>query len=198
MTARDRGRVEEREPKYKHGDVLYKNNNGSKIEIIDIVADQYKFDCGDEYPHYEFFGYIESNYSKEPVSEDLEEAAELYGNCFEKHFGLASMAFIKGAKWQKEQFEKNRLKHCNSITNKQAELEQGFIDQHLDKYQRMPTFLDAIEYGMRLQKQQLMAKALDGKMVVGDEPQLVIPSLLTVTRHLDDGDKVKVIILKEG
>ena len=69
MTARDRGHVEEREPKYKHGDVLY-NNNGSKIEIIDIVADQYKFDCGDEYPHYEFFAYIESNYSKEPVSED--------------------------------------------------------------------------------------------------------------------------------
>lgn len=63
--------------------------------------------------------------------------------------------------WQKEQFEKNRLKHCNSITNEQAELEQGFIDQHLDKYQRIPTFLDAIEYGIKLMKEQLMNGAFE-------------------------------------
>ena len=39
---------------------------------------------------------------EEPVSEDLEEAAYQFGNCFESHFGLASMSFIKGAEWQKE------------------------------------------------------------------------------------------------
>ena len=33
---------------------------------------------------------------------DLEEAAIKYGNCFEKHSDLASMAFIKGAKWQEK------------------------------------------------------------------------------------------------
>ena len=36
---------------------------------------------------------------------DLEEVAIKYGNCFEKHSDLASMAFIKGAKWGKEQAE---------------------------------------------------------------------------------------------
>ena len=40
---------------------------------------------------------------KEPVSEDLEEAAYQYANCFKNQFEMASMAFIKGAKWQKEQ-----------------------------------------------------------------------------------------------
>ena len=38
-----------------------------------------------------------------PVSDELEEAAYQFGNCFESHFELASMSFIKGAKWQKEQ-----------------------------------------------------------------------------------------------
>ena len=36
--------------------------------------------------------------------------------------------------------------------NEQAELEQKFLDEHLDKYNRMPTFLDAIEYGMEIGK----------------------------------------------
>lgn len=73
----------------------------------------------------------------------------------EVSFAKLSRIAVRVAKWQKEQFEKNRLKHCNSITNEQAELEQGFIDQHLDKHQCMPTFLDAIEYGIRLQKEQI-------------------------------------------
>lgn len=147
------------------------------------------------------------------ASEELEEVAEEYAytnwQSDDYHDGAADglpfdaightkKTFIAGAQWQKEQFEKNRLKHCNSITNKQAELEQGFIDQHLDKYQRMPTFLDAIEYGMRLQKQQMMAKAAD--MVVG----YWMPNglMLTVDEtencyNIDEGDRVKVIVIKE-
>lgn len=31
--------------------------------------------------------------------EQIEQSAYQYGNCFEKHFELASMAFIKGAQW---------------------------------------------------------------------------------------------------
>lgn len=49
------------EPKYKAGDILV-DANGNRIEIVAIVADQYKFECGDNYPHYEFFEYIEHNY----------------------------------------------------------------------------------------------------------------------------------------
>lgn len=100
---------------------------------------------------------------KEPVSEELEEAVNAYiGYAPEVDESSSTygkrQAFKAGAQWQKEQFEKNRLKHCDSITNEQAELEQGFIDQHLDKYQRMPTFLDAIEYGMRLQNERIIKR----------------------------------------
>ena len=72
------------------------------------------------------------------------------------HFdGYAMLEAIEfGAKWKEEQFEKNRIKHCNSISKEQAELEQKFLDEHLDKYNRMPTFLDAIEYGMEIGKKK--------------------------------------------
>ena len=108
--------------------------------------------------------------SDEPVSEDLNIEMDNYlASVFSKdmdggepRFTTWFNALCKTARhfanWQKEQFEKNRLKHCDSITNEQAELEQKFLDQHLDKYNRMPTFLDAIEYGMRLQKEQIKTK----------------------------------------
>lgn len=103
---------------------------------------------------------------KEQVSEDLEEAANNALKSITGQYGILDVGgclemFKLGAKWKEEQFEKNRLEHCNSITNEQAKLEQGFIDQHLDKHQRMPTFLDAIEYGMSLYQEKMMAKAFD-------------------------------------
>ena len=105
--------------------------------------------------------YIDSM-QEEPVSNDLEELINKLSKQFpEVSFAKLSRIAVRVAKWQKQQFEKNRLKHCDSITNEQAELEQKFLDQHLDKYQRMPTFLDAIEYGMNLQKEQLLVKAFD-------------------------------------
>lgn len=111
----------------------------------------------------------------EYVSDDLEKAAErdvcgVVNNC--SAIGMPNdhipswvqdamiNEFIHGSQWKEEQFEKNRIKHCNSISNEQAELEQKFLDEHLDKYDRMPTFLDAIEYGMRLQKEQMMEQAV--------------------------------------
>ena len=107
---------------------------------------------------------------EEPVSDDLNIEMDNYlASVFSKdmdggepRFTTWFKALVKTARhfanWQKEQFEKNRLKHCDSITNEQAELEQKFLDQHLDKYNRMPTFLDAIEYGMKLQKEQIKTK----------------------------------------
>ena len=112
---------------------------------------------------------------EEPVSEELEEASkewlrpqldksyEKYGENkmmeltrFDAFAMLEAIEF--GDKWKEEQFEKNRLKHCNSISNEQAELEQKFLDEHLDKYDRMPTFLDAIEYGMEIGKKKYEGK----------------------------------------
>lgn len=149
---------------------------------------------------------------EEPVSEDLEEASRewlipqldksyaAYGETKQMeltHFdGYAMLDAIEfGAQWQKDQFEKNRLKHCNSITNEQAELEQGFIDQHLDKHQRMPTFLDAIEYGMNLQKEQMMAEAIDARCF-GFQGAALFSFRLPADKYLV-GSEVKVIVLKE-
>lgn len=149
---------------------------------------------------------------KEPVSEDLDIAIGEYCSNPDNFITYIDVAFayrseqkddipliikaIKfGANWQKEQFEKNRLKHCNSITNEQAELEQGFIDQHLDKYQRMPTFLDAIEYGMNLQKEQLMAKVIDARCF-GFQGAALFSFRLPSDKYLV-GSEVKVIVIKE-
>lgn len=59
-------------------------------------------------------------------------------------------AFIAGANWQYEQFEKERLKHCDELTAEQAQIESDFVVQHLKNFNRTPTFIDAIEYGRRL------------------------------------------------
>lgn len=90
---------------------------------------------------------------EESVSNDLEEAAKQYPSVIchisPQWKSEVENVFKAGAQWQKEQFEKNRLEHCDNITEEQYNLETGFIDYYLDKYHRMPTFLDAIEYGMK-------------------------------------------------
>lgn len=166
---------------------------------------------------------------EEPVSEWLEKASKewlrpqldkSYANYGEAkmmeltHFdGYAMLDAIEfGVKWKEQQLEKNRLKHCNSITKEQAELEQEFIDQHLDKHQRMPIFLDAIEFGMRLQKEHMM-KGLcfetkvylesDGCAEDFNESEWLdlekteITELPVDALGLKAGDKVKVIVIKD-
>ena len=145
-----------------------------------------------------FYGELTMEQEILPVSEDLKEAAKRYATEGDEISGLYIIdeevwAFEAGAKWQKEQFEKNRLKHCNSITNEQAELEQGFIDQHLDKYNRMPTFLDAIEYGHEQAIEQLMAKAIDG--IARPDDGEVWCDLKSF--NFEDGAKCKMILIKE-
>ena len=94
---------------------------------------------------------------EEPVSNDLEEAATKYARkqlsnpdypTYNDEYEM-ECAFEAGAQWQKEQMEKNRIEHCDNITEEQYNLETGFLDGFLDKNKRMPTFLDAIEYGMK-------------------------------------------------
>ena len=141
---------------------------------------------------------------EEPVSEELEKVFNRYSEDIESVYsndmfdrGDIFRACKYGAQCQKEHFEENRLKHCNSITNEQAELEQGFIDQHLDKYNRMPTFLDAIEYGMRLQKEQMMRGATDGQIENGED-YLRIKCLCMSCPPQYDGKLVRLIIIREG
>ena len=68
----------------------------------------------------------------------------------------------------------------------------------------MPTFLDAVEYGMRLQKEQMMAKAIDGDITFdyyGDDDKtygcIAHDSFCLEDFGLKDRDKVKVIVIKE-
>jgi len=155
----------------------------------------------------DLFAFMDS-LPNEPVSEGLDEAAK--ANSMLKRSDDTEVGydlnryggFIAGAEWQKNQFEKNRLKHCNSITNEQAELEQCFIDQHLDKYNRMPTFLDAIEYGMKLKEQQLLKGTVERevKQDAGGYPHIDATELYDYDKGIPlakAGDKVKVVIIKE-
>lgn len=70
-------------------------------------------------------------------------------------------AFIAGANWQYEQFEKERLnfeprlKHCDELTAEQAQMESDFVVQHLKNFNRTPTFIDAIEYGRESMRERL-------------------------------------------
>ena len=50
----------------------------------------------------------------------------------------------------REQFEKERLKHCDELTAEQAQMESDFVVQHLKNFNRTPTFIDAIEYGRKM------------------------------------------------
>ena len=74
-------------------------------------------------------------------------------------------AFLAGADWQKEQFEKNRLAHCDALSKEDYDRETDFAMEIIEKEHRQPTFLDAINYGMRLQKDALL-EWLDGKMTI--------------------------------
>lgn len=94
---------------------------------------------------------------------ELERVAEQYAN--ENYLvdevpipQVYAEAFMAGADWQYEQFKKERLKHCDELTAEQAQIESDFVVQHLKKCNRTPTFIDAIEYGMRLQKERHILK----------------------------------------
>ena len=53
------------------------------------------------------------------------------------------------------------------------------------------------ETGANWQKEQMMKEAVDGRLVDdGGDMILVVPSLPIITRAMDDGDKVKVILVK--
>lgn len=135
---------------------------------------------------------------KELVSEDLEEAAKRYSDnedpiCTCEECLLKS--FKAGAKWQKEQFEKERLKHCDALTAEQVQIESDFVVNHLKKHNRIPTFIDAIEYGMRLQEKQMMAKAIDGKVIANGMGNPIL-HLWDKGRHLV-GKKVKVVVIEK-
>lgn len=87
---------------------------------------------------------------------NLEEAAKQYRDEFlDKNDNDISKydiedIFIDGAKWQYEQFEKNRLAACDNMTKEEADREQEFVTDFLEKNLYAPTYSDAIEYGRKI------------------------------------------------
>lgn len=141
-------------------------------------------------------------FSEEPVSEDLEEAAEKHAlQCHSKKASVATLAasvydFRAGANWQKEQFEKNRLAACERQTREEADREQDFVMSIIENEHRQPTFSDAIEYGIRWQKQQMMKEVAEGTYDCNDtESWISFNGWIESTSKV--GDKVKVIIVKK-
>ena len=67
-------------------------------------------------------------------------------------------------------------------------MEQAIID-YLDKFEE--------KLRKTLLKLATDRKALDGKLVIGDETTLCVPALSRITRTMDNGDKVKVLIVKK-
>jgi len=129
-----------------------------------------------------------------PSKDLLEELINNLSKQFpEVSFAKLSRIAVRVAKWQKQQFEKERLKHCDELTDEQAQIESDFVTQHLKDNNRTPTFIDAIEYGMKMQKEQMVAKAIDG--IARPDDDEVWCDLKSF--NFEDGDKVKVIVIKE-
>lgn len=142
-----------------------------------------------------------------PVSEELEEAAKRYGTEGDEISGLSIIdeeveAFKAGANWQKEQFEKNRIAACDRQTEEEAEREQDFVMGIIENEHRQPTFDDAIKYGMRLQRENMMKDATDVTVHIEAGNYPYIPQLELYDYDKDvplakKGDKYKVVLIKE-
>ena len=105
-------------------------------------------------------------------------------------------AFLAGADWQKEQFEKNRLSHCDKLTKEEYDRETDFATEIIEKEHRQPTFTDAINYGMRVQKEQMISKAVKGEIRYYPFGEILIAEA-QVGSPYHNGDKVKLIVIKE-
>ncbi len=129
--------------------------------------------------------------AEESVPNDLEEAAKKYatewhknpdGSAWKPYFEVSAIkAFIAGAKWQKEQYH---FFNKAWAENMQAELDRNY------------------ENGKQAMKEQMMKGAVEGtvdfeyfgyKVICSDLKQLD-----TLLESMSHGDKVRIIIVKEG
>ena len=142
---------------------------------------------------------------EEPVCEELDDAA---WDCvldsidvnnpvlLPKYKELLLYLFKAGANWQAEQFEKNRLATCDAQTKEEYDREVEFATEIINKEHRQPTFSDAINYGMRLQKEQMMKEAVEGEIVKDMKGLYHAKSVAFVSDNsYNFGDKVRIIIL---
>lgn len=81
------------------------------------------------------------------------------------------------------------------MTREEVETECDFVTGVIEKEHRQPTFDDAIKYGMRLQKKQMMTKAIDATCFALQCAALF--SFRLPAGNYLVGSEVKVIVIKE-
>lgn len=144
-------------------DKVQKIKKWVRIRKLCTMDEHMKFYCKEAESDYNLLCSLEKfldSMQEEPVSEDLEEAALVYSATDiiteEGKLVIDSEkvnAFKAGAKWQFNQFEKNRLAACDRATDEEIKREQNFVDKIIIGEHRQPTYSDAIEYGIKWQKE---------------------------------------------
>ena len=83
----------------------------------------------------------------------------------------------------------------------EEEIERDFVMGIIEKEHRQPTFDDAIKYGMRLQRENMMKGAAEGYIRRNRYTKKNVLNGFDVTcdaiQKFNGGDKVKVIVIKE-
>lgn len=148
--------------------------------------------------------FYELRHKEGPVSDDLNKATKEYSFNIESELFHTldryqqelwreeiESAFKAGDKRQKQILEKNRLAACDRATKEEIEREQDFVDKVLVGEHRQPTFSDAIEYGIKWQKNHVWHDAKKEKP--GRMEQLLIDDgvqiLLGDATCLEETDK---------
>lgn len=93
------------------------------------------------------------------TKEDIEKYADVlypHAQVIDRN-AVAHDAFVKGALWMQEQFENNRLEHCERLSPDEAKREMDFITAFIKEHDRTPTFSDCIE----LTREELIEKACE-------------------------------------
>ena len=110
-----------------------------------------------------------ANWQKAQVQETIELAEEhallagrmqMKEEMDKKQSDSIAAAYQLGLADKEKEFEKNRLAACDAMTKEECKREMDFADEIINKEHRQPTFSDAINYGMKLQKEQIMKSPL--------------------------------------
>ena len=91
------------------------------------------------------------------IAQDYVDGVKQYNQ--EPTWDLMQTAVCYGYHLSEEQFEKNRLANCDAVSKEECDRETDFAMGIIEKEHRQPTFNDAINYGMRLQKEQKPAES---------------------------------------
>ena len=114
---------------------------------------------------------------EQPVCEGLEEEIESY---ISENGNIPYLASIARhfAQWQKE--KDNEV--ADKALTMSIKLQEGW-------------YAKGIADGEKSMKEQMMKNAVEGEVI--DDGEVVVPALRTILSKMDDGDKVRIVIVKE-